>query len=395
MMPQGLRKRIPETLGNCVIFLQIQWLSKLLYDVGHPKASAVLSHLSTPSMALSSMTQSVSSSATSPFTFETSPWFERLAANVPGMLYQFRLGTDGSLSFPYVSSGCRELYGTTPEDIMAHPEFLFDSVAPEDWSTFEQSIQASARTLKPWSWEGEVILRSGDRKWIWGSARPERQPDGTVLWDGVLMDVSDRKRAELELQQLNRELEARVEERTAALAQANRKLARLVNLDSLTQIANRRCFDHRLHEEWKRLAREQQPLSLILIDLDHFKAYNDRYGHLAGDRCLNRVAQALKRAILRPADLLARYGGEEFAAVLPNTPPEGAEHIATRMQEEVAALRIDHDRSQTGCYVTLSLGIASTIPQRGMMATTLIEYADSALYEAKHQGRNRWCVQEF
>lgn len=176
-----------------------------------------------------------------------------------------------------------------------------------------------------------------------------------------------------------------------ALQEANEKLHQLVVMDSLTEVANRRHFDDRLQQEWQRSAREQVSLSLILCDIDYFKFYNDTYGHLAGDACLKQVARAITRAVKRPADLVARYGGEEFAAILPNTNFQGALHVAQSIQIEVLHLQIVHASSCGNDYITLSQGIASTVPSYQTSPDVLIADADKALYQAKQQGRNRYC----
>ncbi|MEG4858106.1 PleD family two-component system response regulator [Microcoleus sp. K1-B6] len=181
----------------------------------------------------------------------------------------------------------------------------------------------------------------------------------------------------------------------SALVEANIELQRLASLDSLTGVANRRQFNEDLNKEWQRMAREQLPLSLILSDIDYFKKYNDTYGHLAGDFCLQQVAQAISRAIKRPADILARYGGEEFAVILPNTKAEGALKVAEAMRHEVLNLKIAHAQSAVNKYVTLSLGVFSVVPQDISDPSILIAAADKVLYEAKKQGRNRSIVKTF
>lgn len=176
----------------------------------------------------------------------------------------------------------------------------------------------------------------------------------------------------------------------AALQAANQELERLAHLDGLTQVANRRGFDNCLVQEWRRLAREQSPLTLILCDVDFFKRYNDTYGHQAGDDCLRSIASAISTVLKRPGDLVARYGGEEFAIILPNTPETGAMHVAAEIRAIVEAMEIVHVASPIGDYVTLSLGIATVIPQAEFEAMFLLSAADRALYKAKLSGRN--CV---
>ncbi len=176
----------------------------------------------------------------------------------------------------------------------------------------------------------------------------------------------------------------------AALQQANLELQRIANLDGLTQIANRRCFDEVLEQEWQRHKREQQPLSLILCDIDYFKPYNDCYGHPAGDDCLQQVAKTISACVRRPADVVARYGGEEFAIVLPNTDQSGAVNIIQAIQDALQRLQIPHVASGVADCVTLSAGVASFIPTHELSPQQLIADADAALYQAKQQGRNTW-----
>ena len=169
----------------------------------------------------------------------------------------------------------------------------------------------------------------------------------------------------------------------------NTTLTRLVELDGLTGIANRRRLDRKLAEETARCARNQLPLSVVLIDIDHFKRFNDTYGHLAGDECLKQVGQALERGVHRPADLVARYGGEEFCVVLPETDPDGAMRIAERLRAAIAALVLQTPHGET--RVTGSIGVACEIPSLGVKSESLLTKADAALYQAKEDGRNRIC----
>ena len=161
--------------------------------------------------------------------------------------------------------------------------------------------------------------------------------------------------------------------------------------DGLTGVANRRHFNDRLESEWRRCARANLPLSLIMIDIDHFKLYNDRYGHQAGDLCLQEVSAAMKRCAARPQDLLARYGGEEFILLLPQEGPEGAEAVAQRILDEVRKLAVPHEASPTAAIVTVSMGLASAMPPLERQdANALIRSADANLYQAKQGGRNRY-----
>jgi two-component system chemotaxis family response regulator WspR len=176
------------------------------------------------------------------------------------------------------------------------------------------------------------------------------------------------------------------------LEKSNTELQKLSSLDGLTGIANRRRFDEFVSNECLRSARENTVLSLVLIDVDFFKPYNDNYGHLAGDGCLRRVASALSEVVHRPADLVARYGGEEFVVVLPNTDADGAGKLAKILCEKIRSLKIPHAYSDISKYLTISIGVASKVACEGVSPTDLISLADEALYQAKESGRDRYVI---
>ncbi|MCA6571707.1 MAG: PleD family two-component system response regulator [Pseudanabaena sp. M57BS1SP1A06MG] len=200
-----------------------------------------------------------------------------------------------------------------------------------------------------------------------------------------------RHRVRRLLEQAN--LRQKLESANRRLAVVIKELQRLVSIDGLTQVANRRCLDEYLEQEFKRSCREKIPISLVLCDIDFFKKYNDNYGHQEGDLCLQAVAQSISKATNRPADLVARYGGEEFVIVLPNTDQEGGMNIAVKATELVRSLQIPHDYSEVAPYVTISCGVATLFPHQHTQAINLLlKSADRALYVAKAEGRN--CVRQ-
>ncbi|MEO8053574.1 MAG: sensor domain-containing diguanylate cyclase [Acidobacteriota bacterium] len=212
---------------------------------------------------------------------------------------------------------------------------------------------------------------AAERVWLLVNADPEVAEDGALVQ--VLMtfhDISERKAAELRLRQ------------------ANAALQRLSLVDSMTDVANRRQFDRALADEWARAIRVGTSIALVLVDVDHFKPYNDRYGHPAGDDCLRRIAAVLGRTLLRAGDVVARYGGEEFGAILPLTDADAATAIAERMRKSVEALGMPHGAVPLG-IVTISGGVASSRPEMDSDPLDLVARADAALYEAKAAGRNR------
>ena len=199
---------------------------------------------------------------------------------------------------------------------------------------------------------------------------------------GMLASSAQVQRVFREAEQLRREL--------SSSREVSHELERLVRLDTLTGIANRRLFEEELWKEWRRAERDRGVLAVISADIDHFKEYNDRYGHPAGDRCLIKVAQAMEQALSRPGDVVARIGGEEFAFVLPGTGADGARAVAEQVRERVAALKLPHAASNVGPMVTVSFGVAATDRGRKLTAPTdLVRASDAALYDAKRLGRNR------
>jgi diguanylate cyclase (GGDEF)-like protein len=197
-------------------------------------------------------------------------------------------------------------------------------------------------------------------------------------------ETARRKARETELIEVTRQLKA-----------ANERLQNLSFLDGLTRIANRRHFDQELLKESRRAKREKTPLSLIMLDIDYFKAFNDTYGHLKGDDCLKMVASTLKKTLKRPGDFPARYGGEEFAVVLPNTTDVGAAIIAEELRASIERAGIAHINSLCADYVTVSLGVVTRFSEQAETPDDLILAADRALYRSKHEGRNRVSVERL
>lgn len=218
----------------------------------------------------------------------------------------------------------------------------------------------------------EVINSDGDTSSFIMTTSPLVTLDGTPGTLAQYKDITDRKQAE------------------RALEDAHRALERIAQIDGLTQIPNRRTFDETLQAEWQRLQTLQQPLSIILCDIDFFKKYNDTYGHQEGDNCLVSVAQALAGTITESAGLAARYGGEEFIFLLPETSLDDAISIAEIARKNVENLQIEHSASDVCSIVTLSLGVSSVVPCNEANSLTLIKSADSVLYTSKENGRN--CV---
>jgi len=214
---------------------------------------------------------------------------------------------------------------------------------------------------------GDRLIQMSDGRWL--AARTRATGDGGSLI--LFSDMTEQKRAEDEL------------------ATLNAQLAELALTDSLTGLCNRRGLDHALTKEFARCAREATALSVLLLDVDRFKAYNDTYGHQAGDECLVAIARELHAMVRRPADLAARYGGEEFAVILPNTALSGAIELAERLRRAVRLLRLPHKASEYG-VVTISIGVTTQVPGLWIKQPQgLMSRSDAALYDAKAAGRDK------
>jgi diguanylate cyclase (GGDEF)-like protein/PAS domain S-box-containing protein len=247
---------------------------------------------------------------------------------------------------------------------------------PADGNTFEITLQPSHGE----SFAAELTV---------GGIRTDGQD--LIGYRLLVRNISERKKVEIEMYLLNQQLQERVKQQTAALEQANQELVKLAFEDALTKIANRRRFDDHLQQEWRRMQRRSEPLTLVMCDVDHFKLYNDLYGHLLGDRCLQQVAQALQRHVGRPGDLVARYGGEEFAIILSATDALGAVNVVEKIRTYIRSLKIPNGDQM----LSLSFGMATVIPNQEEMPEQLLAVADQALYFAKQAGRDRYAVREL
>jgi len=280
-----------------------------------------------------------------------------------------RVGVDGK--FLYVSPSSLRVLGWTPEEMISMPPFAL--AHPDDLSSLTAEV---ARVLTPGApaplAEMRMIKKDGSIAWIEVSRRVVRDPSNEAAKEVILVmrDITERKNLD-------------------------EKLNTLALTDGLTGLANRRAFDEALEREWKRTLREGSQMSLVLLDIDHFKDLNDSYGHQVGDDCLRAVAAAIKGAV-RASDLPARYGGDEIAVILPGADAAGAREVARKVRAAVEALHISHDgREEAGGWVTASVGVATALSRQGgtmQMPQSLLQAADNALYKAKHEGRNRVAI---
>jgi diguanylate cyclase (GGDEF)-like protein/PAS domain S-box-containing protein len=273
----------------------------------------------------------------------------------------------------YVSPGIKAMTGWEPRDLIGRT--FREVIHPSDLVEVDLAMRALRAGAEGGTLEYRARKRDGEYFWVEGSLRVYRDPTSgrPIGYLNLIRDISERKRAEEHLQSAYHAMES------------------LVVVDALTGISNRRRFDEVLTMEWRRGLRDADKLSLLLIDADHFKRYNDTYGHVRGDSCLKQIAEAALDVVLRPGDLVARYGGEEFAVVLPGTDEGGAKAVAEDICQAVRNRELPHEGNAPG-IVTVSIGCATVVPQRGKTPQDLIESADQALYRAKGRGRNRVVV---
>ncbi|MCW8328331.1 diguanylate cyclase [Photobacterium sp. SDRW27] len=309
--------------------------------------------------------------------------------------YQMQQGTYGT-----------DIHGNTVD------EHYFESKIPDQWFSIHTLVQKEYLAIKDGTPLYHDLKQVGFGWSAYISLWDEDTPVGWIACDNLLTGmplhnyhhqllkqfgfiVSQhlvRRQAEENLLRLNKELEQRVADRTAELERVNSKLEKISKLDPLTGVSNRRVFDERIIEEWRRAERHQLPISLLIIDVDHFKAYNDTYGHAAGDQCLQQVATTLETLEKRAGALFARYGGEEFVLLLPGQDKRAASYAAKRALHAIQALRLPRTQGADSApdIVTVSVGVSTIIPSVHSSPATFFKQADIALYEAKSLGRNSY-----
>ena len=274
------------------------------------------------------------------------------------------------MQFSYIGPQIEALLGW-PQDSWVTVEDWASRIHEEDRERVVQFCVTQSQNGIDHEADYRALKADGGYIWLRDVVHVIRKDGEVEALVGFMFDIDERKKTEQALQQARRELEE------------------LSFKDGLTGVANRRMLDTVLAREWESARRDRTPTSLLLLDIDHFKAFNDHYGHLAGDDCLKRVAQLLTRAGRRPRDLAARFGGEEFVLVLPDTDAAAAEHVARRVQTLLASENILHAASPMTDVVTASIGVATIIPTALGDSDQLIARADSLLYQAKAAGRNR------
>lgn len=284
-----------------------------------------------------------------------------LMANLPGMAY--RCSNDPRWTMHFVSNGCRVLTGYEPGQLIDNREVSFaDLVHPDDRRRIWTEVQLAVAEQRPFELEYRIRRRDGNEIWVWEQGCAVEFDDRLVL-EGITIDITRRKEME-------------------------QKLALLATQDPLTGLYNRRELEQQFHDELTRAARYERPLGLLWIDVDSFKAINDRFGHLVGDEVLRRLARLLQNNI-RNVDYAARWGGEELVIVLPEVGLPEATDMAERLRRLVASCRVDIGDGVVSA--TVSIGVAA-YPEHGQTVEELFEAADAAMYRAKHAGRNRVCA---
>ena len=250
-------------------------------------------------------------------------------------------------------------------------ENALDFYAPEAQPVIRAAIENAAASGTPYDLELPFVTAKGNPRWVRAQGLAVVEDGKPVRLLGAFQDITEKKTIALEMHRLNEQL------------------TRLSTTDALTEVGNRRLFDQTLKIEWARAARRNEPVGLLMIDIDHFKEYNDHYGHPAGDACLRQVARMVVEAVRRSGELVARYGGEEFALLMPGADLDVARRAAERCWQIVADAKIEHRASLTSAWVTISIGVASQAADAGVDCGVLVEIADAALYRAKRCGRGR------
>jgi diguanylate cyclase (GGDEF)-like protein/PAS domain S-box-containing protein len=280
----------------------------------------------------------------------------------------------GSLHFSYIGPQIEDLLGWAQESWQSVDDWVA-RMHPEDRETVANFCVEQSKNGVDHEADYRALTRDGRYVWIRDVVHVVRDANGNVeSLVGFMFDITERKKTEEQLLILQKQLE------------------QISYTDGLTGVPNRRMFNTVLEKEWASAQRTKTPLSLVLLDIDYFKQYNDRYGHLQGDECLKRVGQVLDAAGKRARDLLARFGGEEFVLVMPETDSDAALLVAERLRILILQDKVLHEDSPADQILTISLGVSTIVPSHDDCSANFLETVDRQLYRAKHEGRNRVAV---
>lgn len=275
-----------------------------------------------------------------------------------------------TMEFSYIGPQIEELLGWSQTSWISINDWV-ERIHPEDRERVVNYCVAQSKSGIDHEADYRALTKDGNYTWIRDVVHVVRNDKGDVeALVGFMFDISERKKTEEELFRLQKEFEE------------------LSFKDGLTGVANRRMFDQIFEREWANARRTQQPLSVIMLDIDYFKEYNDHYGHIAGDDCLKHVGQVLKAAAVRPRDFIGRFGGEEFILVLPETSANAAKKVADRCRNLIFDEQIPHKKSHVNEVLTISLGVGTITPHQNDEPIEFIEEVDRRLYQAKQNGRN-------
>jgi len=276
----------------------------------------------------------------------------------------------GTKQFSYIGPQIEALLGWTQASWLNAGDWI-DRIHPDDRERTANFCISQSEDGVDHEADYRALKADGGYVWVRDVVHVIRKDGVTTELVGFIFDISERKKLEDELILLNKKLE------------------QLSFQDGLTNIANRRLFDQTLDTEWQHARRNQQPISLIVVDIDYFKNFNDHYGHQHGDNCLIRIANALCKVSTRSTDLVARYGGEEFVMLLPDTATKSALEMAEKCRNMVLDEKIEHEKSSVSDMVTISIGVSTIVPAVDAHSSSLFATADKMLYQAKKNGRNR------
>jgi diguanylate cyclase (GGDEF)-like protein/PAS domain S-box-containing protein len=276
-----------------------------------------------------------------------------------------------TMQFSYIGPQIENLLGWSATSWLSANDWV-ERMHPEDRERVSSFCIAQSKAGVDHEADYRALTKDNGFVWIRDVVHVVRNEKGEVeSLVGFMFDISERKKTEEKLERAQKELEI------------------LSYKDGLTGVFNRRMFDTVLEREWLHAQQNKQALSLILLDIDYFKQYNDRYGHIRGDDCLKMISKTLSNAATRSRDFFARYGGEEFVLVLPETDEEAAMKVAERCNQHIFKAQIPHEKSDIGQLVTISIGIGTIIPTKNDTALDFIQKVDKSLYQAKQNGRNR------